>query len=141
MIKDGFGPEETNVVAYPINFNFDLCNLFAIIPFEDTHLHEGGDFTGSISQLVVQPKPRGGKSSQITGMVFEIITSAYQFIFISYHSVICMFSITNVTDGLSIGAVLGIVFGVMSLVVIIIGTAVFTRRYMAKKNGKINNTF
>ena len=45
-------------------------------------------------------------------------------------------SITNVADGLSIGGILGIVFGVMFLVVIVTGTVFYTRRYMAKKNGK-----
>ena len=58
IIKDDIGPEETNVVAYPfgLNFNLDLYNMFAIVPFEDTQLHDGGHFTGSVSQLVVQPK-------------------------------------------------------------------------------------
>ena len=59
VIKDDIGPEETNVVAYPagVNFNLDLYNLFAVVPFEDAHLHDGGQFTGSVSQLVVVPKP------------------------------------------------------------------------------------
>ena len=71
IIKDDIGPEETIIVAYPIglNFNLDLYNLFAIVPFEDTHLHDSGQFTGTISQLVVEPKLRGRKSSQINYLI------------------------------------------------------------------------
>ena len=57
VIRDDIGPEESNVVVYPkgVTFNLELYNLFSIVPFEDTHLHDGGQFTGRVSQLVVEP--------------------------------------------------------------------------------------
>ena len=67
VIKDDIGPHDTIVVAYPkgVNFNMDLYNVFAMIPFEDTQLHDGGVHTGSLSQLVVEPKSLGRKSFKI----------------------------------------------------------------------------
>ena len=81
VIKDDIGPEETNVVAYStgVNFDLDLYNLFAIVPFEDTQLHNGGQFTGTVSQLVVEPQPPPivCKFSQTILLIYEI--SAHQF--------------------------------------------------------------